>query len=325
MSMPPRDPTSAAEFIITSVRFSKPDVVAAKQFLFEKAYGMVVTLADQWVAEVGTSVPKEAPLYETDPTPILADFARNVSLRFALFKAAWSLVQSGVLIPMGATATYKAQWGYTNIPPGGSGSQGGIHLDSLTFPHPERVTRVLWSDDNDELNDADLYLRNLANVTLHPGIEAALRKALLCLRQDLYDPAAAMLGAAMEGAWVELGTSLVFAAGDSNTGKPGKIIVSDRAGIRDRIESVCKLYEKQDLYSDLWEETGVRPQSLQEIGAWSDVVRESRNILHWKARTKPNNSYSKVATLLMAALERLGRLHAVKEAADAMAKKEDDA
>lgn len=189
------------------------------------------------------------------------------------------------------------------------------HLDVLTYPHPERVTHAfVWSDEKDELNDANLYLRNLGNVTLYPGIEAALRQSLLCLRHDLYDPAAAMLGAAVEGAWVELGVALVSAAGKTNTGQPGKAIQNDRTGIKDRIDAVCKLYER-DLYEELWNATEIKPRGLQEIAAWADVVRDSRNVLHWNATAKPNNSYSKVTTLLMAALSQLEKLHRIRDAA----------
>lgn len=66
-NQPPRDPAAAAEFIIASVRVSRPDVLAAKEFLSGVRGGSVAEIAEAWVKKVGRAVPAEAPLYETDP------------------------------------------------------------------------------------------------------------------------------------------------------------------------------------------------------------------------------------------------------------------
>ncbi len=300
-------PEDASEFIQKSVHVTQPDIIAAKQFLLEQGtaggYLVIEDLARCWANEYGESYPEVAPLYE-DPTPFLEAYARQHSLRLAVFRAAWSLIRSGIFFSCGTIEPYIANWTFST-----RGNKGGLNLQTLNVLYPEKLFRPQWNDQSDELNDADLYLRQLGDVSLHSGVESALRTALTCLRQDLYDPAVAMLGSAMEGSWVELGDSLLKAAGNANTGKPGKTVQDERSSIKTRIDAVCDLYERSDLYDKLWKKGSIKPSELRHTAQWSHVVRESRNVLHWKVSTKPYNSYSKVATLLMAALKHLGTLH----------------
>lgn len=100
--MPPKDPWSAVAFIIESVRFSQADVGAAKQFLSETRGGMVESIANRWVSE-SAAVFRVWHRSTNRPNAGPQGLRTQCVSQFGHFRATWSLVQSGVLVPLGAT------------------------------------------------------------------------------------------------------------------------------------------------------------------------------------------------------------------------------
>jgi len=58
---------------------------------------------------------------------------------------------------------------------------------------------------------------------------------------------------------------------------------------------------------------------LREVINWSSVVRDSRNAVHYGADPATQNTYEKVAALLLGAVPNLRILYAIRQAAEEIA------
>ena len=141
--------------------------------------------------------------------------------------------------------------------------------------------------------------------------------AVNCFRRELFVPAAAMLGAASEGIWIELGRALIARhPTESICVNTTKTIENDVTSMRRIIRAVTEsLYARQDLFGGFVISSGVTLDRLREIGVWSHVVREARNVPHWNATSSSAGTYESVAVLLMSAVPNLGDLGKLRVAA----------
>ena len=118
-----------------------------------------------------------------------------------------------------------------------------------------------------------------------------------------------MLGAAMEGAWVEDAKALVFRLGEG--GKVKKVrqeIGKTCPSIARVIEVTRELLADRALAAPVLFEAGISQADVDHAVRWSHEVRESRNVLHWEVSTSVPNSYDKVALLMMGATRTFGTL-----------------
>ena len=166
------------------------------------------------------------------------------------------------------------------------------------------------------LTDCDLYLKELRIENLHEEIERSLREAIHCFRFDLYLACLAMLGKAVEGAWLELGMSLALHIDDAKKrDKYYEQLQSPFNGLAKKIKLVLEVYSKTPLES-IRTKARVKVDVLNNVAFWSDSVRESRNNIHFGAEPPMENTYEKVATLLIGAVPNLSTLYRIKNVAD---------
>jgi len=199
------------------------------------------------------------------------------------------------------------------------------HGGNITFDHqfdmfyPEGITRPPWRETPSELFDSDLYLQRLAKVGIHPSVEEAIRLSLSCFQHELFVPCVAMLGAASEAAWIQLGHALTKRSPDSAVASK---LLNDldrpQVSTKNKMERVCNLYDLP-AFKPLYGTSRIDNTRLRRIQQWSDQFREARNVLHWGATPSVPNSYEKVAVLLMDAVSEIRDLHLVKNSADLQA------
>jgi hypothetical protein len=83
-------------------------------------------------------------------------------------------------------------------------------------------------------------------VALHVDVDAAVRESVRCFRHQLYTASLAMLGKASEGAWLELGGSLLRVAGlalSASTFKKQHDVLEDpMLGPLKKIGAVLQMY-----------------------------------------------------------------------------------
>jgi len=312
-------PEDAPRYIVERVRVTRSDIAAAKSFVLQRSGTDVMQWMNEWIAANHAELTLPVPMYGSDPRPELDRVVRYSTLRLALLEAVRELIAVGILWP---SSGHMQEWGesipWTTVAPGGSGSSSGWSMGELQVQGPTKVRRAIWSEPRSELSDGDLLVRSLDTADLHPGIAEALHQAVHCLRLELYLPAIAMLGAASEGAWTELGRSLAaLFPGDKEVSQDLDKITGFNLGVAKKIDLVLKLFGKACSEKGL---NGGRRQDLLRISQWSDLVRDGRNALHWDTDATIPNTYEKVATLLLGAASNIGLLYEVRATALAAAR-----
>jgi hypothetical protein len=130
-----------------------------------------------------------------------------------------------------------------------------------------------------------------------------------------------MMGKASEGAWLELGISLINKVPPEelkSVGKQRATLEDSQAGTMKKIQAVLTLYDRSDIFNTLAASSGIRRQELAFASDWSDLVRDSRNTIHFGVSPATPNTYEKVAALLLGVAPHMRVLYTVKTAADAI-------
>ena len=169
------------------------------------------------------------------------------------------------------------------------------------------------------MTDPDLFVLEAGIENADPEIIEALQDAVRCFRHELYRPAVTMLGKTMEGAWIELGCSLaraVHTEGGFNKEKFVDTMSDDNTGIATKIQKVRNLYNQKNLVDHVVKQCGMSPKELDNIIIWSDVLRESRNAIHFGVKPTIENSYEKVAVLFIDGAKSLAIMYKIKRIAD---------
>jgi hypothetical protein len=262
------------------------------------------------------------PLYATaDPFPAIKQAGEHISWFISAIEAMLSLLNSGFLIPKAAMQDTQA----VSVPYTLTDRHGfaeNFEFPQFRFLVPGLVSRApsFEGSAGQYLYDPDLYLSTLNIPNMHIEVQAALREAVRCFRYDLFTAAVAMLGKASESAWTELGISLLAAVPDteqSSVKKQRDVLQDPMLGTMKKIDAVNQLYGRQDLFLAIATSTGVKPAELQRLAIWSDLVRDSRNTIHFGVEAATPNTRDKVAELLLAAPQRLRILYSLKASADA--------
>ena len=304
----------ATDEIKKLIRVTRADVVAAKTYLLGLKDDHRIELrpeSREWAKTVSSSAPHTLVLDGEDVREQVIAIAKYMSAWMSCGAAAWELVRSGLVFQVGQAASDEMLW-----PIQSGGHRGGISRPNNLAFFPEYIFRPAWHTVPSELFDCDLYLQRLNSNPVHPNVAEALRLSLACFQRDLFVPCVAMLGAASEGAWVELGLALGkrFYNQSQHAAKLVAQMKDSQSSTKTKIDKVCHAYELPE-YKELHEATGVNGRRLRSIQQWSDQIRESRNVLHWGATPTIPNTYEKVAILLMDATSELDALHVVTLAA----------
>jgi len=308
--------------VMNKVHVSNTLILLAKQYLVAQQEILINT---EQALEGFTKIharlkPQEIIITDRPTEEHINETAQYLSYGLAFCEAVWSLVNTGYF--------YGSLDRHYNFRPDLSYKQVWLNqysTTSISFNQASTliplVIRTHFSKrktDNDDfiLFDPMLFVAGIGD-NLHIDVKEALQDAIACFQNELYRPTVTLLGKAVEGAWAELGISLyTYASNDIKDADKLILKLKNETNFMQRIQQVVKLYEgKSDLFSALIKRVSVN--QLKEISHWSDVVRDSRNAIHFGFVSTIPNSYDKTAVLLMSAASHLRTLYKLKDLAQA--------
>ena len=249
--------------------------------------------------------------------------AGYLSYSIAFSEAILELIHSNYLI---ATSQYSYTNGFTI--PWTNVFHGNGTSSSWNFTHyvtgvPSNVKRALsFENEKFVLFDADLYITELSINNAHTEVIEALKDTIDCFKNELYRPSLTMLGKVVEGAWIEMGISLANLAiklgFDKEKNENLIENLQGQEGFNKKVEKIVSFYSShhKDWFKDLRNTSGIQINHLTEIRVWTDVVRESRNAIHFGAVPTTPNTFEKASTLLLAASKNLQTLYKLKLESD---------
>jgi len=316
--------SEARKLVLDRTVVTPQRVVVAKAIVLNAC--QKTSSSDDLVAAVlqanGVAIPKQIVIHPSvDPVPALMAAGDALSWSLAAREAIWSLVHGGYLIPMADPHGRAPSIGWTTVIPGSGGHSSGWTFEELTIPVPSQVRRAPSSTgSNDQfLAEPDLYLHTLGIPNMHAEVASAFQEAVKCFRHELFTAALTMLGKASEGAWLELGASLlayVPSNQQSIFSKQRAVLEDPMMGTFRKMEAVLTVFDRQDIFGPISVLSGIKPKELRTVVVWGDSVRDSRNTIHFGVSPATPNTYEKVAALLIGAAPNVKILYRVKEAAD---------
>ena len=322
------NPAEGESTIRSRVSVTRQKVLIAKAIVFNEV--TAPKTFDDLLAAVyklnTVVVPRPVVLHESiDTNAALTSVAESISWRLATTEAIWSLVHSGVLIEFGSPQTPSATVDWTTVVPGSGGTSAGWQFEDFAFPVPSRVRRSpsYVAEPNQFLTEPDLYLHAMGVQSMHADVASAFAESVRCFRHELFTASLALLGKASEGAWLELGASLIAlvpADQESKYSKQRSTLEDPMMGAYRKIEAVLTMYDHQELFGPVSKSSGVKLQELRLVAVWSDAVRDSRNTIHFGVAPATPNTYEKLAALLLGAVTNVRILYRIKASADAMPK-----
>ncbi len=320
------DPTQAEAIIRKSVSVTHQKVLIAKAIVFSSA--MADSSFDNILSAVfkanEITVPRPVVIHESvDTKSNLTAVADSISWRLATSEAVWSLIYAGLLFPLDEPRVIVPTFDWTTVVPGSGGMSSGWRFEEYAMPVPQRIRRApsATTAENQFFAEPDLYLHSLGVPSMHPDVAAAFRESVKCFRNEFFTASFAMLGKASEGAWLELGASLLRLIPKTDETKYSKqqlVLEDPMMGTYKKIEAVLQIFDHQELYGSVSKTAGVRLQELRAVAVWSDAVRDSRNTIHFGVTSAIPNTYEKLAALLIGAVTYVRVLYRVKDTADAM-------
>ena len=309
----------ARAILASSISATRQKVTVAKAAILKLASTVTLSdrLIDQFLRDIDAVMPEQVVLNPAvDPLATLKKAADSIAWRIAASEAVWELIHANALLPTSPdynTETIHLAW--TTVYQQSGGSSSGWSFPEYVMPIPRSITippsRQAYVE---YLVNPDLYLAELGIPNLDKGVQDALTEAIACFRQELFTAAAAMLGKATEGAWLQLGAGLIEALHepDKHHVERQKADLENPAiGISKKIDLVVTLYERQDLYTAVAERSKVSVQELRVAAVWSDTVRDSRNTIHFGVGPSLPNTYEKLAALILGAAPQLRLLYRV--------------
>jgi len=222
------------------------------------------------------------------------------------------------------TSSYRTEGfhqAWTTVYQRGGGHSGGWSFDEYRYTFPNRFIFSVSSRTNDDfaLMDADLYLLEAGVAGADEEIIEAIKDSIACFKGNLYRPAVVMLGKAMEGAWLELGVSIMqymVKLGSKSEEDVARFKASDKPiTIMSKISKIVEMYNRKELKT-VRDKTGISNGALNSIMVWSDILRDSRNAIHFSVKPTLPNTYEKVAILLIAASKYFKSMYCIKKATD---------
>lgn len=316
--------------VIESIDIKRTHVVLAKKHLLNIEDNLIDLpnelpkfLLEQGYPHPGKVIVHDSIFNEEKIFEISSYFTYTLAFSEAIFE----LINSNHFIPHN-TQSYAYNSGIYTIPwttviNNGSGTTSSWNFSNLVIEIPRSVKKTSFNKNGRSiLFDSEVFIDNLKLNNAHSDVLEALGDTLECFKKELYRPSLTMLGKVVEGAWIEAGISLTqFAiSGGYDVEKNEKIIelLMSNDGFAKKVEKIVNLYSShhKDWYSDLRKESGIHIHDLQEIFLWTNVVRESRNAIHFGAEVSVPNSFEKTSIILLAAPKYLRTLYKLKDYAE---------
>jgi len=312
--------------ISKGVSVSRQDVMLAKSFILSHFNRDSLEMLRRFLEHVEVKKLTEFVIHGSVPAePQIKQVTDSFRWQLAFAEGVWGLLGAGLLLPCARDSrVIEARQAWTTVVPGTGGMSSGWHFAEFDVAIPAffRLAPTISDPKKLALSDADLFIHELGTVEMAPDVEQALRQAVECFRNDLYLPCLVMLGMASEGAWVELGMSLLRVDPNhpSFTAEARKKIrdalSSPYTSVLAKMEKVVELYNRRDIYENVVKRCGQNQRRLNEVFNWSNVIRDSRNAIHYGSETAVRNSYEKVAALLLGAAQYLQILSLIKKGAE---------
>jgi hypothetical protein len=315
-----RSPADIEQSIRQNIEVTPQLVLMAKAYLAEDGIVDIRAGEQAFVERVGAAIRLPVVIHSSaDTDAVIRTVARYLSAKIALGEAAWGLLGAGALVPLpGGWEPPRMAVGWTTVSEG-NGQSSSWSFDDLAVPHPGKLSiapsrkrGVLPA----HLTDPDMFV-DAIDVEVHPVIEESIRSAVLCLRADLYLPALAMLSKACEAAWMLVGVRLAERAPASLSAakRLGKDLEAGTVTFAKLLDRVVAVYERQEEFRTLARRSGVSLEDVRGFRAWSNVVRESRNVLDPLNVTAIPTTYETTAAIFLGAPEVFRGLQAIADSA----------
>lgn len=324
----PIQQNEARQQVLNQIRISRQLVTLAKSFLMQTDCPPEFSpedLGTRFAKGQGYDKIEHVVLHPSvDVERQLLQVAGRLSCELAFGHALRNLVSANYYMASSPLRVVEPSQEWTTLVPGGSGHSSGWRFEELRHVLPERVLRspLFQLLATERFTDPDLFALDAGLEGAHSEVVEAVRDAVLCLRESLYRPAVAQLGKAVEGAWIELGLALAktLPAGDPVRQKVEDNMKDDDRSIAKKITDVRDFYSRRDLLGTVIKQAGVRPEELNSVIVWADVVREARNAIHFGAAPAVANTYEKVVVLFLDGAKSLSLVYVIKRAADTLAR-----
>jgi hypothetical protein len=291
-----------------------------KALLLKHQAQQTETMIERAVQELGFPRPQDINVRDSNAVAQLQALGDHFSWWLCGIEAAWALVRAGIFIPhSGDTRGLATTVQLSSISSGG-GSRWGENFDRLSTPrYPTFVDRTRAESGRFFLSDPDLYLQALLPHVPQPEVAEALREAVAAFRADLYMAAIVLLGKASEGIWIELGKTLIAALPASEQERYSRLrndLDCGNVGFAKKLRDLLKFYEtRQQDFVSLGKQANVTLDDMRMMTAWSDTLRESRNIIHYAARAERTHTYETVTSTLLVAAKYFKDLYALSDTA----------
>lgn len=304
-------------------------VVTAKNFILNQNGIVDVPVAlDQFTRTQGYPKAQQVVIHNnTNVDEQIKQASGYLSWYIAFSQAILELIHANYLIPSSQQMypySNNLTIGWTTVVPGSGGTTSSWSFNDFAIMVPSQLKKSLHQTNNQQfiLFDVNLFVANLDINNAHDDVLEALEDAISCFKKELYRPSLTMLGKAAEGAWIEMGISLLdYAIANEievtkNNQLKEKLMGPDSFVFK--IEKVASLYlsHYKDWFNEIRINTNTTPSHLQEIRIWTDVVRESRNAIHFGVKLNAENTYEKAAMILLASISHLKTMYNLKEVAD---------
>jgi hypothetical protein len=299
----PMGEVEATKYLESAVVVTREDIARGKSYVLTNGGGETEELANHWLSDQGLSIPRKIDGDAPGCADVLVNVARAFSVRLALYQAISELVAAGELIPGVCRSIWKdVVIDYTFLR-----YSGGLR-PKITCAFPTAVARPPLAIEPP--TDPDIFLQGVDCKTLHLGIREAVEQALACFRRGLYMPATVMLAAAAEATWTECGNAV---AKKLTNAKLQGIVENPYASISKKVAEIRKALE-HPLGQILLKDAGQTLPKVTEAEAWTAILRDRRNALHWGKARSFNADHSDTASWLMGAPLHLSTLEAIRAA-----------
>jgi len=250
---------------------------------------------------------------------VLDDIADYLAWELSAIEAIHHLIGACVLFPIGGNQTNQTTFSLLQKHGGGSSSSCVEFLALQSPNYPNQLMRSHCGSDGYLLSDPDLFLNCLLPWVPNQAVSEALKEAIRCFRAELYMASVVMLGKASEGVWIELGKSLIDSLPEPKRMKKAK----DRStldnpidGFGRKLKLIVNMVETgQTEFSQLIKYAEVSLDEFRLANQWSDLLRDTRNVVHYGNEPHLAHNHENVATLLLSGSKHLKALLALQAAA----------